>query len=568
MIEETEIPLGRFIFERLGQLKVETIFGVPGDFNLSLLDHVDEVDGLRWAGNANELNAAYAADGYARVKGLACLITTFGVGELSAVNGIAGSFAEHVPVVHIVGVPSTKATEKKLLLHHTLGDGRFNVFKRISKEISLRAITIEDIKTAPDEFDSIVRDAYINKRPVYIALPSNFVEMPVKSSLLEKKIDLSLPPNDIESETEVLQTITALTSEAKNPIILVDACALRHEVKNVVAKLADVTQFPVFATPMGKSGISEDHSRFGGIYVGVLSKPDVKEAVESADLVLSVGGLLSDFNTGSFSYHYSTKNVVEFHSDYTKVRSAIYPGVQMQELLEKLIECIPAFLGSYKPAKLAQSPQDYKQLKSPSDEALNQEWLWKRISTFLRPDDIVVSETGTSAFGIIQTHFPGKVIGISQVLYGSIGFATGCAAGASFAAEELDPNRRVILFTGEGSLQLTVQAISDCCRWKLNPYLFVLNNNGYTIEKLIHGPKKQYNNIQPWDHSKILELFSTNHLYENIRISTIGEAETIFNSETFNTPDKIRMIEIMLPEFDAPQNLVQQAKISEQINAS
>uniref|UniRef100_S0BDX8 Pyruvate decarboxylase n=1 Tax=[Candida] sonorensis TaxID=51926 RepID=S0BDX8_9ASCO len=563
-----QIPLGRFIFERLRQLNIGTIFGLPGDFNLALLDHIDEVEGLRWAGNANELNASYAADGYARVKGLACIVTTFGVGELSAVNGIAGSFAEHVPVVHIVGVPSTKATEEKLLLHHTLGDGRFDVFKKISKEISYRTTTIDDINTATAQFDKIVRDAYVHKRPVYVALPSNFVEMTVPTSSLQTKIDLSLPPNEPEAEIEALQTITDLAAQASNPIILVDACALRHEVRNLVSKLADVTQFPIFATPMGKSGISEDHPRFGGIYVGVLSKPDVKKAVETADLVISIGGLLSDFNTGSFSYHYSTKNVVELHSNYTKVKAAIYEGVQMQFLLEKLIEALPTFSKSYKPVALPQSPHEYLKLKTDTNEKLTQEWLWKRISTFIKPGDVIVSETGTSAFGIIQTHFPDQVIGISQVLYGSIGFATGCAAGAAFAAEEIDPKKRVILFTGEGSLQLTVQAISDCCRWKLNPYLFVLNNNGYTIEKLIHGPHKQYNNIQPWDHSKILELFSTNHEYENYKIATVKDADALLNEKEFNDPSKIRMIELVLDSFDAPQNLVQQAKISEQTNAA
>ncbi|OWB87021.1 magnesium ion binding protein [[Candida] boidinii] len=94
-----QIPLGKYFFERMKQLDVNTIFGVPGDFNLALLDHIYEVEGMRWAGNANELNAAYAADGYSRIKGLSCLITTFGVGELSALNGVAGAFAEHVEII-------------------------------------------------------------------------------------------------------------------------------------------------------------------------------------------------------------------------------------------------------------------------------------------------------------------------------------------------------------------------------------------------------------------------------------------------------------------------------------
>ncbi|GME89542.1 unnamed protein product [Ambrosiozyma monospora] len=238
----------------------------------------------------------------------------------------------------------------------------------------------------------------------------------------------------------------------------------------------------------------------------------------------------------------------------------------MQWILEKLVEGLPKVLGHYTPVDLPTSPQAYKSLVVKPSEPITQSFLWNRVSTFFKPTDIAISETGTSAFGIIQAHFPGQVIGISQVLFGSIGYATGAAAGASFAASELNPTKRVILFTGEGSFQLTTQSVSDCCRWKLNPYLFVLNNNGYTIEKLIHGPKKEYNNIQPWNFSKVLELFATNHKYENIKVSTQGELDDLLNDAEFNEDDRIRLIEVMIGEFDAPQNLIEQARISEKIN--
>ena len=133
----SEITLGRYLFERLHQLKVDTIFGVPGDFNLSLLDKIYEIDGMRWAGNANELNAGYAADGYSRVKGMGAIVSTFGVGELSLTNAIAGSFAEHCAILNVVGVPSVNAQAKQLLLHHTLGNGDFTVFHRMFKNLSL-----------------------------------------------------------------------------------------------------------------------------------------------------------------------------------------------------------------------------------------------------------------------------------------------------------------------------------------------------------------------------------------------------------------------------------------------
>lgn len=558
-----EITLGRYLFERLHQLSVSTIFGLPGDFNLSLLDKIYEVDGMRWAGNANELNAAYAADGYSRVKGLACLVTTFGVGELSALNGVGGSYAEHVGLLHVVGVPSILSQAKQLLLHHTLGNGDFTVFHRMSNNISQTTAFISDINLAPGEIDRCIRDAYVHQRPVYVGLPANLVDLTVPASLLDTPIDLSLKHNDPDAQAEVIQTVMQLINLASNPVILVDACASRHLCRAEVAQLVDATNFPVFVTPMGKSAVNESHPRFGGVYVGSLSEPAVKEAVESADLVLSVGALLSDFNTGSFSYLYKTKNIVEFHSDYTKIRQATFPGVQMKEVLGLLLAAVAAQPSAYKPVAVPRP----RTVASPGPEApISQEWLWSRVSSWFRQGDIIITETGTSAFGIVQSHFPDNCLGISQVLWGSIGFTVGATLGAVMAAQEIDPKKRVILFVGDGSLQLTVQEISTMVKWETTPYLFVLNNDGYTIERLIHGETATYNDIQPWDNLALLPLFKAKD-YEATRVSTVGEIEALFGNDEFNENLRIRMVEVMLPKMDAPMNLVKQAEMSSKTNA-
>ncbi|SCU92969.1 LADA_0G00628g1_1 [Lachancea dasiensis] len=560
----SEITLGRYLFERLKQVDVNTIFGLPGDFNLRLLDEIYEVSGMRWAGNANELNAAYAADAYARIKGMSCLITTFGVGELSALNGIAGSYAEHVGVLHVVGVPSISAQAKQLLLHHTLGNGDFTVFHRMSANISETTAMITDLATAPAEIDRCIRTTYIRQRPVYLGLPANVVDQMVPAKLLDTPIDLALKPNDPHAEEEVVSTVLEMIAGAKNPVILADACASRHDVKAETKKLIDVTQFPSFVTPMGKGSIDEKHPRFGGVYVGTLSSPEVKEAVESADLVLSVGALLSDFNTGSFSYSYKTKNLVEFHSDHIKIRNATFPGVQMKFVLQKLLSTVANVCKDYKPVPVPalQAPNVAVDPSTP----LKQQWLWTQVGEFLQEGDVVITETGTSAFGINQTHFPNNTYGISQVLWGSIGFTTGACLGAAFAAEELDKAKRVILFIGDGSLQLTVQEISTMIRWGLKPYLFVLNNNGYTIEKLIHGEFAQYNEIQGWKHLELLPTFGATD-YEAVRVATTGEWNKLAECPEFNKNSKIRMIEVMLPVMDAPESLVKQAQLTAATNA-
>ena len=129
----------QYVLSRLREIGVTDIFGVPGDFSFPICDAICLGKDVRWIGCCNELNAAYAADGYARVRGVGAVCTTYGVGELSALNGIAGSYAERLPVFHLVGMPNSSAQESRLVMHHTLGNGEYDFFYRMTEPSSARA---------------------------------------------------------------------------------------------------------------------------------------------------------------------------------------------------------------------------------------------------------------------------------------------------------------------------------------------------------------------------------------------------------------------------------------------
>lgn len=236
-------------------------------------------------------STAYAADGYARVKGISALVTTFGVGELSALNGLAGAYAEQVPLVHIVGCPSTVSEQNGLLLHHTLGNGDFDVFKNMSSQISCYVAKLNQPKQIAHEIDSAIRECWIRSKPVYIMLPSDMVDEKIEGARLKTPIDLSDPLNDPDKEAYVVDVILKYLYAARNPIILVDACAIRHRVVSEVHELLDKTKLPVFVAPMGKGALNEQYPTYGGIYAGNASHPHVAKAVEAADLILSIGSL-------------------------------------------------------------------------------------------------------------------------------------------------------------------------------------------------------------------------------------------------------------------------------------
>src|SRR5215468_8526828 len=125
-----------YLLTRLAQIGLASVFGVPGDYNLPILDVIAGRPELAWIGMATEPGAGYAADSYARLRGIGALVTTFGVGELSAINAIAGAYAESVPVVHIVGTPALTARNAGVTLHHNLPDGDYDHFARMAAQVT------------------------------------------------------------------------------------------------------------------------------------------------------------------------------------------------------------------------------------------------------------------------------------------------------------------------------------------------------------------------------------------------------------------------------------------------
>ncbi len=273
---------------------------------------------------SNELNAAYAADGYARVKehsigvvlttyAYICLLlysvlihsSSFGVGELSAINGIAGgelsrfilvsclnvlvAFSEMVPVLHIAGVPSTKQQKAKPMLHHTLGDGRsvfelahrlnnikvtprYNAYIKAAEQFAIAQAILENKSTAAAEIDRVLSECISHARPVYLTLPTDLVYEKVSSDRLSIPLSRLPPPNDAETEAFVLDEIVKLVDQAKgDAIILVDACGIRHDARVETNELIKATGFPVYSAPMGKTAVSENYERYGGVCTSTTS---------------------------------------------------------------------------------------------------------------------------------------------------------------------------------------------------------------------------------------------------------------------------------------------------------
>ncbi|EEH40457.2 pyruvate decarboxylase [Paracoccidioides lutzii Pb01] len=560
------MDLAEYLFRRLHELGIRSVHGVPGDYNLVALDYLPKV-GLSWVGSVNELNAGYAADGYARVKGVSALITTYGVGELSSINAIAGAYSEYVPVVHIVGTPSTTSQRDRVILHHTLGDGNYEVFPEMGRHVSCAVAILDDPSRAAAMVDNALRTCILKSRPIYISLPTDMVQAKVDGSRLKYPIDLSVPPNDHRRETQVVDMVSKLLQAASRPALLVDVLAMRHHVTDEINEFITRSNIPAFVTPMGKGSVDESLPQFQGIYVGEASPPKIRESFETSDLILNIGPLKSDINTGCFTSKSDQLASVEFHVDKTIVEFSEFPGVDMRGVLRQLVSALDKL---EIPARMPFNAAKRKRVEPVADDhKLTHDWLWPKVTEYLKMNDIVITEAGTSNFGVWETRFKKGTIGISSVLWSSIGFALGACQGAVLAAREMtDVSRRTLLFIGDGSFQLTAQELSTIIRHKLTPTIFVICNNGFVIERYVHGMDASYNDIQPWKFNDLAAVFGAKpNTCKTFQIHTRKELENLFNDRDFCSGKVLQLVELYLPGDDAPTSMKMLAAAAASRNA-
>ncbi|KAI9274955.1 thiamine diphosphate-binding protein [Helicostylum pulchrum] len=547
------VSIGQHILNRLKQLDIETIFGVPSDFNMPLLDLLEDDESLTWGNNANELNASYAADGYARVRGVGALITAFGVGELSAMNGIAGSYAERIPIIHIVGTPRTSYRNSNAIIHHTLGNGDYNVFYKMSSMISCASTNIT-VSNAVSEIDRVISTAVISKRPAYIGIPCDLINTLVQ---VPAHSQLCFTPSKSRARrlSKAYKLIIKEIHKAKYPVILADAGVIRLHLESEANAFIERSGFPTYVAPMGRGGVNAELANYRGVYCGILSLDGIQRELGHADLLIELGPVKSDGNTGNFTSALNCVKTISLYSNSTVIDYADYNSVCMHELLPMLTKGLPPIKKTFDLGPLIKPVA----INHDSEE-ITCNYLWNKVEEYIKPNSIVVTETGSSGFAVFNAPYFKEATYINQILWASIGYSVPAALGASMAAR----HRQVYLFVGDGSFQITAQEISVFIRQGLTPVIFLLNNNGYVTEKLINGPHRDYNNFQMWEYSKALTFFGGNlatnktknpaEIGLQVQIKTRKAFETAM--ETVNQePNKIHFLELIMPRFDAPREL-------------
>jgi indolepyruvate decarboxylase len=563
------MTIGDFLLRRLGEAGVGHLFGVPGDYNLELLQQLEDGGVMKWVGTCNELNASYAADGYARLNGLGALTVTNAVGALGAINGVAGSYADHVPVICIAGSLPLRSIERGLGMHHSMADGTWNRFLGAYAHVTAAQARLTPCN-AVTEIDRLILTAWREKLPVYLELPSDIVYLDIE--VPEGPLVLAQPASDPERLRSCTAAIAGQLAAATSPSILVDEDAARYSVGAELTELAGKLQIPVAVTGPAKAVIDETFPYYVGIYNGAASLPYTREAIENSDCLLAIAYRPIDDTTGGFTASLPA-NTIRVRGHAADVGEDNYQAVTVKEVLRGVIDAVPqvtsrparqaapapvpAAAAAPVPAAAAAPVPAAADASADGSARLTQAAYWEALQGYLRPGDVIFTDNGTS-YAIFGFRLPPGCTVVASIVWGSIGYSVGALLGTLTAA----PERRHLLFVGDGSFQETAQELSTMLRHGHKPVIFLINNGGYTIERGYMGKTETYNDIATWAYAELPKVFDPGTTARSFVVRTVADLEKALSAPN----DTMIFIESIMDRYDAPAAVIRSSNAGAELD--
>lgn len=495
--------VGNYLASRLEDIGLRHYFIVPGDYNLVLLDQLLSNKHLQQIGCCNELNAAYAAEGYARVNGAGAVITTFNVGAFSAFNGVAGASAESLPVIFVSAGYNTNDPGANHLLHHTLATHDFSYQYEAFRNVTSAAVRILHAENAPSLMDHAILTALRERKPAYIEIACNLSDAPCPKPVPFETL-LRSQPGSTRALHAAVETAAALLNDATKPLLLAGAHLRSGGAVGAFRELAEALECGVAVMPNAKGLFPENHPQFIGVYWGGVSSPACEPIVDWADMMLAAGPVFTDYTTVGWTALPPRERMIKADLRHVHFPEAEYTDVALAEFLSALAKQVrrnDKTLTQYQRERKALT--DTEPREANADAPLTRLELCRQIQNDLDEKTTLLVETGDAWFNGMFMHLPDGARFEIEMQWGSIGWAVPASFGY---ATGLEPDRRLVSIIGDGSFQLTAQEVANMIRYGQNTLIFLVNNRGYVIESEIHdGP---YNYIKNWNYAGLISAFN------------------------------------------------------------
>lgn len=547
-----DYTVGQYLVDRLYELGLEHLFSIAGDYSIEWVNSYVMPSKIQVIEEVNELNAGYAADGYARLKGIGALCVTYSAGALCTVNAIAGAYVEKVPVVLINGAPNIKRTltfeQTGFSAHHFISGRETDL--QAFEHLTVATVRVDNPDLAPMLIDYALTQCITERRPVYIELLEDMVDLQCETPKGQLKPARIL--SDMASLEQSITKINERLERAAYPLIWVGVEIDRLGLQEKVGSLIQQLNIPYVTQLLSKAILSEDDALFAGVFDGQASSTAVKDFARNSDFILALGVWLTDLNTLGWDLDFDKTAFVSL--DTVKYGTYFSPQVSLKDLIDGLLAKKVTRLGG-----LPQKP-GYKVPSINLTDEITYQGFYDFIPEYIDHNTIIGSDASLNYFGslLLKVCTPGGFI--AQSSYSSIGYIAPAATGLCLAKKN---NQRVMVFSGDGGFQESPQCLSTQTRFNLNPIIFVINNGVYGVEQWLadstvfstEEPFYKSCVLHPWNYSKLSEVFGC----QGWKVSTYDELKNAILGALENSSSP-SIIEVLVPSKSIPRNATWKTK--------
>jgi len=540
--------VGQYLVDRLAELGLKHLFSIAGDYSIEWVNNYVEPSGIRVIEEVNELNAGYAADGYARLQGIGAVCFTYSAGSLCAVNAIAGAYVEKVPVVLINGTPSVAKTitfeQTGFSAHHFISGRETDL--QVFEYITSAAVRVDNPDLAPMLIDYALTQCITEHRPVYIEVLQDMVDLPCDTPKGQLRPARLL--DDPAALQQSIETIKEKLESAAKPLLWVgvevDRLGLHEKAEALIRQL----NIPYVTELLSKSVLSEDDTQFAGVFDGQASSQYVKDLATSSDFILALGVWLTDINTLGWPHDFDKTAFASLDA----VKCGTYFSAEVS--LEHLIDGLLTSQVKSKSWSVPGQQPDRKLRDVKFDEEITYQGFYDVISDYVDAKTIIGSDPSLNYFGSLLLKVAAARGYVAQPSYSAIGYIGPAATGICLAKKD---DQRVMVFSGDGGFQMTAQCLSTQTRFGLNPIIFVIDNGIYGVEQwladasVFHSDKDFYRSclLHPWNYSVLAEVFGC----KGWKVETYRELIAAVTAALRNSSSP-SIIQVRVPRRTIPDN--------------
>ncbi|MCF6442850.1 thiamine pyrophosphate-dependent enzyme [Pseudoalteromonas luteoviolacea] len=544
-----------YLLWRLKQFGLDKVFQVPGDYVQEFMTALDNFPGIDAVGDVTELGAGYAAEGYARYRGIGAVSVQYGVGTFSVLNAIAGAYVERNPVVVISASPSASnrvdIEETGVLFHHSTGD--YSADKKIFENVTVASEILADATAAPSIIDRALQLAMSEKRPIYLEAWQNVWGAPCNKP--DNDLVIELPASEPPAMAALLEKTISRLEKAEKPLVLLGIEVARLGIQAQVESLLCHLNVPYTTSTLAKSVLSETQGvgkeLFIGTYAGEASWPETFDFVKERDCILALGMIFTDDYLTMLDKQGT--NLIRVNMGEARVgKCERISGINLAQFIGDLVEYIK------------QTPrQQHTQCTIPKNSYLNtpihdsdkitydnffvtyQQQLVR--SQHVQDLNLILGESSSLYMaarltGIEKNRF------VSDAAWGSLGHETGCSLGTGLA----NPRRSAVI-AGDGGFMMMCQTLSTISHNKLNTVVFVMSNQVYAIEQSFvdicaftpSGEFAPFDKLHHWNYEALAKAY----LVEYLNVENVEDLNQAFSTINANQ-DKSYLIKVNLNKKD------------------